>query len=136
MRTTYNAVEDKWVKIRLIKLLSTYVVYWTWFFFGFVQFYYVVFFFPCCTVKRNKRCVTNEWNKSQKNLLSFLRFLWVCVECGESVKQLEKLFGSIEVLAMTIQCCWFFFCCCHCRRWRWNSCFFVWMMAEACDFIL
>lgn len=89
MRTTYNAVEDKWVKIRLIKLLSTYVVYWTWFFFGFVQFYYVVFFpFALQLNATNAVWQTNEI-KVKKICYRFLGFC----QCVLSV---AKVWNSLK----------------------------------------
>lgn len=93
---------NKWVKIRLIKLLSTYVVYWTWFLPCFyVSFYYIFcsrFFFILhslcwCNDCGDKRKYWNGEREREKKNVCYHFFL-VFVR-RRSVKQLEKLCTAI-----------------------------------------
>lgn len=80
---------NKWVKIRLIKLLSTYVVYWTWFLPCFyVSFYYIFcsrFFFILhslcwCNDCGDKRKYWNGEREREKKMCVIISSWFLCVD--------------------------------------------------------
>lgn len=116
---------NKWVKIGLIKLLTTYAVYWTWFSIVCAILLYLVMVVSCVlyaffslSVDSLQFDVSNDCDKTNKTGKKIYALTLVCFLCAlsKSVKQLEKVctaYSGMEkiserILGMTIRFVVFF----------------------------